>query len=356
MMNNKSEIKSRDIYIDILRILCCLMVIFNHTKWRGFDKIFYISGGGTLYLVNNVCSILCKVAVPIFFMISGVYLLKKEESLIDTYKRLPKIIINIILFSFIYCSLDSYLIDQAFSLKKILKTIISTGYWHLWYLYAYIALIITLPFFRKFVKGLDLKTSIYMIFIAFLYMVFVPIINHFLIPLNNYVIPSWITINIFIYPIIGYILGNIVEIDKIKYSHLFILWIAVIIGIIISFICQYNYSLDNPGSISETFLTNFCILNAITIFLTIKKIFINKHYNQTLIKVIGETGKCTFGIYLIHNIFLWKVPILYNFWLKLEGGTIGSHIGIFISCILIFFISGIITYILRKIPIIKKIF
>ena len=331
--------KKREVYIDILRILACIMVIFNHTNERGFYKILTLTGRP--YIWRSFFSILCKCAVPIFFMISGALLLKKEESIKDTYKRIPKILIDLILFSLIYIYIDSILI-------------LSTSYWHLWYLYAYIAFIITLPFMRKFAKSLDFKTSIYLLVLSLLTMGINPIVNNYLIKLNNNLLPYWTLTNIFIYPIIGYILENIIDIKKIKLKHIIGIWIILIISIIIGEVCEHYFLLKYPASKDETFLTNFSLLHALTFFVTIKYFVKGIHINKLCYSIITETGKNVFGIYLIHILFLCKIPFFNNIWTNLEQGVIGVHIGVFITCILVFLICNLIIYILRKIPLIKK--
>ncbi len=72
------EIKRR-YYIDILRILACFMVVFNH-----FDLGFYAfhnkQQGTVSYWLLLAFSVFCKFAVPLFFMISGALLLKKRRT------------------------------------------------------------------------------------------------------------------------------------------------------------------------------------------------------------------------------------------------------------------------------------
>lgn len=73
--------QNRAEHIDILRIIACFMVIFNHTDERGFWRYAYNDRGTALWIVNLIPSIACKSAVPIFFMISGELLLRKNESI-----------------------------------------------------------------------------------------------------------------------------------------------------------------------------------------------------------------------------------------------------------------------------------
>jgi surface polysaccharide O-acyltransferase-like enzyme len=66
-----AKAKQRAIYIDVLRIIACIMVIFNHTNERGFYRYVTDTPGTMLSIWNLFFSIACKSAVPIFFMMSG---------------------------------------------------------------------------------------------------------------------------------------------------------------------------------------------------------------------------------------------------------------------------------------------
>ena len=77
--------KKRDrVYIEALRILATGCVIFNHlpaivlfTDAEGIVQTFYLA-----------ITILIKISVPVFFMISGALLLgRKEESYKDVFKK-----------------------------------------------------------------------------------------------------------------------------------------------------------------------------------------------------------------------------------------------------------------------------
>lgn len=348
------EAKKRYIYLDILRIISCLMVIFNHTDARGFLK--FVLFRGVSYSFYFTCSTLCKSAVPIFFAISGALLIKKDETILKTYKRLPKILIDIIIFTMMYYFIDSILYGYPFSFSNTINDIFTRPFHHLWFLYAYAAFIIFLPILRKLVQGLNKKNSIYLISITFLIMGFMPIICTFYKNFTGVIFP-WKTTNVFIYPILGYILDSIIDIKKIDYKNIILLWIFTIISIVISGICEVNYLKMQPKNIfSENFLVNFSILHVITIFITIKYLtFVKeKSYSKLFIRFINELSICTFGIYVFHLLFINRFEFFINFCLIFEQGLIGRYVGILFSCLLIFAICGIITYVLRKIPLIRK--
>ena len=77
---NEPEKKTKTAYLELLRIIACFFVIVNHTSSGIFlsrtpnDKTWWVS---VTYFFA------CKVAVPIFLMISGTLMLGK----IDDYKK-----------------------------------------------------------------------------------------------------------------------------------------------------------------------------------------------------------------------------------------------------------------------------
>lgn len=243
-----------------------------------------------------------------------------------------------------------------FVVKSTLQTMLVTPYWHLWYLYAYIAFIITLPFLRKMVSGLDAKSSIYMFVIAAFTMGIIPIIEYFASSINGNLQPSWLGANIFVYPVFGYVIDHVFNIEKLRRVSLLGIWGGVVC-LIIGGVCEYFFLLNEPGNRSETFLTNFCLISASAIYITVKYLVLRHEFSSFTTTFITEIGKCTFGIYLLHVLILWKIQFIYNIWMKIEQFSIfGHHIGIFITTILVFSICGVITYGLRKIPFVCKLF
>ena len=73
--------------------------------------------------------------------------------------------------------------------------------------------------------------------------------------------------------------------------------------------CRIFYLIKEPGSLNETFLTISSIVNAPVMFLTTKMIFERIRLKKAVNKIITEVGKCRFGVYLIHILILWKIPV-----------------------------------------------
>lgn len=351
MKDMEGSLKDRKTYIDTLRIIACLFVIFNHTNERGFFRFLSDRLGSFVWGFHLVISIMCKSAVPIFFMISGSMLLRKEESLAKTYQRIPKILIDLILFSYIYISLR-----EVISFPELIQRIVEGSYWHLWYLYAYIAFIVTLPFLRKIVISLDAGSGCHLFSLAFIVMGVFPIVESFGITINGHLKPSWISCWVFVFPVLGYLIDVKLDIKKVTFVHILGMWLLNGICIVVSAVSEYYFLLREPGSADERFLSNFCIVNAVTLFLTAKYVFCRITIKDAMNKWIVEVGKSTFGIYLIHIWILWESPF-YEYWMMIEQNRIfGKYGGIYVEVVLVFVIAGILIRILQHIPIIRKAF
>ena len=362
-MNTNTGRKVHYVYMDILRILACLMVIYNHTNERGFMRLASDELGSASYFLDVTMSTICKAGVPLFFMMSGALLLKKEEPVINTLKRIPRILIDLLLFSFLYFYIDAYLMGQPFSLQATVYTMLGSNYWHLWYLYAYIVFLISLPVLRKMVVGLDEASAKYLFWLAFFFMGIFPMLSALSpVGINNELNLAWITENVFIYPVMGYVLETKIPKEFFTKERLIKLWIFNLICFVVSETAYYLLNLSKQaeeidGYFDERFLISFCIVNATALYVTVRYFCEHVTFSDKVTALLTEVGKDTFGIYLLHIWFLWKIPVLFAIWTKLEhAGVIGWHFGILFSCLFTFIIAGAVVFVLRRIPVVKKLF
>lgn len=95
--------QQRKTYLDIIRILACLMVIIMHAPILGVGA----EGHGPFLVLISYLTVPC---VPLFFMVSGTLLLpcRKEVSAIDYLKkRIGKVSGPTIAFSFLYMIINN---------------------------------------------------------------------------------------------------------------------------------------------------------------------------------------------------------------------------------------------------------
>lgn len=178
MSINKTS-TDRAIHIDVLRIFACLMVIFNHSNDRGFYRYAIDDIHSVAWIWDTFFSAMCKVGVPIFFMISGANLLGKIEDIKKTFFRTRRIALCLVFWSMVYFYLDSLSAGAEFSFYEAVKSMISGSYWHLWYVYSYIALLITVPLLRKLCQNIDRAEFYLVMAIGVVMLILMPIVEIF---------------------------------------------------------------------------------------------------------------------------------------------------------------------------------
>lgn len=170
MLNNHGRIKL--LHLEFLRVLSIIFVIYTHTN------AFYIPSGKLScysdYILSFI-STLVKAAVPLFFMISGALLLKKHESYVTLYrKRIWRFGVIIVLFAFFQnvWRLWKWGVNEsslsAFVKDTFMRLLEGTAYdaYVTWFLYAYMMLLVFLPFLRAMVSKMKENDYVYLLLIC----------------------------------------------------------------------------------------------------------------------------------------------------------------------------------------------
>lgn len=341
MLNN---VRNRVLWLDILKIMACFCVIINHS----LSYLFFnnsITNISVLYYAINFS--ICKIGVPIFIMITGTLLLKKEITYKNILKRILKIFIILFIVSFCLSLEKSgiqFNIEQFF--KQFLEEPIIIPYW---YLYMLIGLYVVIPFIKKMVDNLDDKDLKYFLLLFLIIPGLLPLLQYILnINFNNDFIDSYFPITV-AYLVAGYYLSNI-KLNK-KYKNIFLL---CFIFFIILFSMQMYISYISTGEISF-FLDNFKFITtsipAISIFYIIRYYFENKKFDIVMTNIITNVSLVTFGIYLFHYIALHKI---FEFSITKYLFSVNKYLGLICLEFFCFAFCGILTYFLRKVPAIKK--
>lgn len=338
----------RKIHLDILRIIACFLVIVNHTN----SRIFLSMEPSMTWFLSLLYFFVCKIAVPIFIMISGAVLLGKQESYKEVFKkRILKTVLVIVAFSLVYyiSSIDLETFSISDFLYKIWKGPITNAYW---YLYMYLGLLVMLPLLRKMLQNMEKKDYIYYSIVWIIFIGTLPIINHYL---NIKQISSNFSVPIFTsyiaYFIIGYFIENKLEkkfFNK-KIAIILIILSILCIGVSISFT---YYEKVNEGTL--LFMDNISFITisipSITMFYICKYVMM-KFENRINGKIVTKVATCTFGIYLLSDLLIKKFEFVYTYMIN----YVHKLLAIFILEIIVFAVGFVITMILKRIPLIKKI-
>lgn len=348
-------IAKRQYYLDFLRIIAIVFVLFNHREC--YQHFLVYDSFGLKYLATIIPSILCKCGPPLFLMISGALLLKKkEESFKDIFNhRILRILIVMVIAALWKSRVE-------FTLANIIK-IFASGL--NWYLYAYLGFLFMLPFLRNLVSGATKeKVNLYYaltfgfyslqalsIAFKFNFSLFsnVPLFNSY------YASSCWMII----FPIAGYFVANADAIyteqrDLRRFKNL--LLISSVLSVIMSVLLMTYDIKNNNGANLEQLRQHFIFAPSCLIFYFCK-VVVGRYQHKitkTPAKIITEISAATFGMYLL-EVFTLLSEKLYNQVVVIVSPYIGTYLSSFVSIFLCLIIYVIIVVPVRKIPLVNKI-
>lgn len=339
--------KERKIYLDVVRIIACFLVIVNHTN----SRIFQTTEISPTWFASITYFFICKVAVPLFIMISGATLLNKQDSYRKTFSRVIRIVWVIILFSLIYYINNCYLNDTVFSIKEFLVSIYQKGITNaFWYLYLYIGILVMMPILQRMTPVLTQRDFKYFFGISFGFLGTMPILIHYN---PNLQYSKYIEFPLFTTYIALLFAGYYIAYKcRIRRKVLGALNIASIICIAASVILTYHEYTLNPKKYlffdNRYFIT--IVIPSICLFANAKYWCEKKQLSGWFKMIVTKVGRCTFGIYLLSDLFIQKLAPI-NEMLKMQMHPLGAVV---IYEILVFLSGLVVTMLLIRIPYIKK--
>lgn len=351
----KSPTSNRILSYDMLRILAAIAVVMIHVS-----AVFVISSpkDSLSFAIANLCDSLSRIGVPVFTMISGSLMLNESKKLEikDMLVYALRIWSMLLFWSVFYSIYYNIIIPIIFSRKissiETVLTAIMDGHYHLWFLFMIIGLYIVTPILRLFVKKENKKYIMYLVSISVLIKSIVPLVNFFctqficegdflLNYLNKFKLP------LFNEYLTYYILGWYLSTFKPEKKQRTLIYVLGCFGFLITFLGSQFLTTETLNAYdtfySDGIINVFCYSVAVFVFgnhyLNIKN---SKHQN-----VVLTLSKLTFGVYIIHIAVLTTVDLFTN--------HLGFHpLRLMINFILTTIISFIGTYIISKIPILKK--
>ncbi len=337
--------KGRELWGDILRIICCFIIILLHNTCNVFEV--FTAGRVEILFVNALTAF----AVPCFFMISGAYLLRKPISISDTLrKRIPKIVIPTLFWGAIYIA--------AFGdvqLLNFVKLIFQNQESHLWFMYSLFGIYMLLPFISKLYSSISLQAKLYLIILLLV----IPTALYDSSKLLNVWIPNpafaifWPDLGLFM---LGGLLWDLR--DKIVNKPRYIFAITFLLGLFIT-IFGTIYISDFTGSANKGFISaigstgNVLMAGSLFVFILSLEGIFQKISNRTVRKIVYYMGSATMGVYLIHIIFLRTLNNTVNSMIPLFSNS-GSLVQMILSALIYFMISMIVCICVSNIKIFKK--
>ncbi len=289
---------NRILYIDFIKTFAILSVIFLHNS----APILIGEINLSCWMIGNVYDSMVRMAVPLFFMVSGVLLLnqKEEPLLIFFKKRFLKVVIPLLAWSFFYLILKKYGLNQNINIiKEMFISLNHPQFYHLWFLYTIIGIYLFLPILKIFIQHASQSIIIYFIFLWIISVSIAPLINYF----------TSLSINTYI-PMLGGYIGYLVlgyQLSKIDITKNLFYISVFFIATIVTALGTYYLSESSNKFIDffYGYLSISTLIQAIAYFIVIKYIVENLFYRyKTFSKIVTTISITSLGIYLIHPFYM----------------------------------------------------
>lgn len=333
-------------FLELLRLIASFCVIVNHTA----PDVFLTSAPSAGWFISLFYFYASKIAVPIFLMITGYTLLDKQDDWKKAFSRFFRIGCTLVFFSALYFT--AYYLNgdfERFSIVSffgwILPGPITNAYW---YLYLYLGILLMMPFLQKLASVLK-KEDFHIFFLCsgVLYS-FWPIVVHY-IPKLTYC--AYFSAPLFFGEIALLMLGCYLKRYGLPIKHLRLLSAIGFFACCLLNVVLTYFEYQRNGGTDYLFLDYYLhlpiVLESVCAFCFISTL----SFREGNAKRIVSLGSLTFGIYLLSDLLNKHLKPVFLGLSELTGSALAALLP---YELLIFAAAGVIAWVLRKIPVIKK--
>lgn len=286
----------RIVSLNYLRIMGCIMVIGIHLLWCLSE--LKSSGVRIIYiLIEHVV----RIGLPVFFLLSAVSLVGKKDFLTDIKSYYLKKVLNIffpfLIWSSIYYQLNSGSLGiMGFSIKEffkgIYKSFFVSQYAHLWYMYAFIGLVLLMPFLKRMLDHLNYKE---IVILCGIILSVLTLKEYLKVKIDEFYFGTWISF---------YIFGAFVFKEETKRFYLALSLMGGV-AFALSVIAEYR----NPESVFMILHWEYSPLMILQVLgLTSLFLWIERYMKFPGVKVSEVLSKLTYRVYLVHPFIIHILP------------------------------------------------
>ncbi|MBR4994119.1 MAG: acyltransferase family protein [Lachnospiraceae bacterium] len=337
--------KTRKTYIDFIRILAILMVVFVHTGPEASQRYSVVPSGSFTYWFSVALNTLTQTCAPLFFMVTGAVLLHKKETLEDVLlHRALKFFVILMVFGLIEYAYFYHLNPEiTFSIPTFFYLAYSTTVIHqFWFLYAYLGFLLVLPFIRMMAQNMEDKHFWYLAGLMLVLEGICPIIEY-LWGNSRIALPVPFLTNVIIYPLMGYFIEH--RFDK---KHLIIVNLFGLAAFVTNSVIGHM-AIAQRGDVEALGGMTFVI--AVVLFVDIKALFEKWPASERSAKAISFLGAGSICVFLLEPPLRDTFKVVYEASEPYITWFPASLLWIMCACL-----AGILIYhLLRLIPGVKRV-
>ena len=356
--NTLNQQNSRNISLDILRIISMFLIVLLHSvDHSGVIEAANTSGDFINWYTQTIF-MFTRLAVNCYVLLSGYFLVKSRFSFV----KLLKLWIDVTFYSFIIKLIFMVFSPDSVSIPSLLSSFFSVTTGRYWFITIYFGLYLLSPFLNKMLSSFNKKQHFTLIIVLFVLLSVIVSIHPSIAGMNSG--DGWgLTWFVFLYITAAWI--------RLYYTHKYNKYIFLSLYIFISLVVGTALFLSYRFDIQfiSKLINNLYRYDSVPVFISSICLFLflrDCNFNSTATsKIIIKISALTFGVYLIHahpqlSPFIWEKLNLPQYMSKpfFPLIQVGSCIAIFALCILIDYIKSLlfvpINIIIGKSKIINK--
>ena len=252
------------------------------------------------WLVCDFCNAVSRFCVPFFVMLSGMFLLGKNETLgVFFGKRARKVLIPFVFWQIFYFVWEGYQSTHHLSLKGLFPAIVtSASSYHLWYPFMLLGLYLATPILRVWVQNANAPQIRYFLACWFCFAALLPIWERFGRIKDK--VEAVVAIGYSGYFVLGYYLRN--KQIGVLGTKIAIALIPLAVGFSMISTDKLTALRQSPDEFFMQYLSPNIIIFSVCLFLLIKRVDYLKIYAKMpgLQKLMEICGATSFGVYLVH--------------------------------------------------------
>lgn len=294
--------KGRRYYLDILRILACIMVVIMHAPMPIVGET--VARGIGLFLSG--LSYAMSPCIGLFMMVSGALLLRNSDRPIEfVRKRLKRVLAPTIFWSIFYI-LVKYV--KTCDLSQCINSLLSMpfsvqGSGVLWFMYTLVGFYIVAPILAVWLKEARVSEIEFYLGLWCIYLCY-PILEGF-VDVNNSVTGILYYCSGYAgYFLLGYYLDQYYE--RLKMSIVIVALCVALIAPVICLLCDWEVDFQRVFWYQSIFVVFLCV----AIFRIVQTLFEIYKLPPPLKISLLKASNLTYGVYLIH-IFIMR-EVLWN--------------------------------------------
>ena len=345
-----SKKRQRTPYLDILRVLACLLVILIHTPIRQYDTYY-----NTPSLAGALYTVLVAVNCNLFFMITGALLLPvKMTGRRFVKRRLAVVLPPLVVWTIIY------LLEHTFLLHNFTPRLLTSILFHpveglLWYVYVLAVIYVTLPLVSRCIDAIG-KRGVEVILVLWVLSSFIPYQHGVFMEASQWSHNMFGAFaNYYGYVLLGYYMhryGLPVFTRQHGWKWALLLFFGIVVMPLFEFLVQGRFGISWQQHLDT--ITNDISVNNIamaTLLFALVQRFAPERYDRQNRPMTATwwpmLSKCTFGIYLSQMIVLRQIVWPLTPWLGRTHWVVDS----LVSGVITFIVCFLLVFILRRLPI-----